>query len=505
MKNQGTEVNLRQKIADLEGEKNALADENMLTNVKLETLKECMKTKENELSDSKLKNTRMENVMDDINNEKQHCKDQIETQAVEMKEMLDESTKQKEKINRKEKEMHDLVQKCIEAEQRNHEATTAQTSTSDEGKKRSTLLLTDSNGRRIKPKLPRDEGIEWLHLKNIWRATDIPQQINTTEGRRHMQKAENIMIMVGLNELIDGKSARQALNSLRENIQPLIRTDKPITLIEIPPIEQTVTLKNEARIFNTMLKQLSREHKNITVLECWDTLSHYLPEEIFEEDDEIHLDTNKPGTTEMAKLIVNHTKTILQEPPAKDIITKTINIEEGTAQHFIGSSGRTLKRMTNDHAVNISIPRNTNKVIITGNPENVNNANEEILQIKKSVEQRGRQQTIGQRQQPKIQCRFYIRGFCNKGDLCHYEHNRNEEQSRNTSEQSRAYRSRSPVKVNQNRSRSHLRNENNDQNQSSRSERSYRTERSKSRTSRRDNSSRNHSPRTNRDYHTHSR
>ena len=205
--------------------------------------------------------------------------------------------------------------------------------------KYTTLLAIDSDGKRIKPKSPRNEGTEWLHLTKIWRASDIPQQTKTEEGARMTEKADHIMIMVGLNEIRDGKSAMQTYNSLKDNMKPLTDTGKPVSIIEIPPIDSSISQKNEARIFNSLIKRIPKTNNQVTILECWDTLSHYRPADIFEED-KFHLDTSKEGTTEMAKLIIDHNRKVLQQTPGKQIDTETIQIAPSTAQFYIGKQGK---------------------------------------------------------------------------------------------------------------------------------------------------------------------
>ena len=83
------------------------------------------------------------------------------------------------------------------------------------------VLITDSNGKRIKPKLSRNQGIQWLHIPNVYRASDIPVQTKDYESQRLLKIADSLVVMVGLNEIRGGMSAMQTLRSIEENIKPL--------------------------------------------------------------------------------------------------------------------------------------------------------------------------------------------------------------------------------------------------------------------------------------------
>ena len=70
-----------------------------------------------------------------------------------------------------------------------------------------------------------------------------------------------------------------------------------------------IKIKTEARIFNNLLRRIPKKHSNVTIIEIWTALDRHRPKDIFETDN-FHLDANKEGTTEVANIIVKHTKTV---------------------------------------------------------------------------------------------------------------------------------------------------------------------------------------------------
>ena len=154
----------------------------------------------------------------------------------------DLKTAQKQ-LKRKNEEFSDLMTKYIDLQVKTQQKNETKIEEPAPSTKTS-VLITDSNGKRIKPKLPRGEGVEWLHIQNVYRAADIPRQLtNDQDARQTLNKADSITVMVGLNEVRDGKSATEALRSIETNIQPLIDTNKPIIFCEIPPVANSISDK----------------------------------------------------------------------------------------------------------------------------------------------------------------------------------------------------------------------------------------------------------------------
>ena len=250
------------------------------------------------------------------------------------------------------------------------------------------------------------------------------------ESKRHIKEADTFIVSVGLNEIRDGKTAFEAFKSIEENLEDLTTHNKPISLLEIPPVANSVSQKNEAKCLNIMLKRLPTKHNNITVIETWNTLNQMEPHEIFEADG-FHLDREKEGTTIVAQEILNHTKTALKETSKTVIITERINIQENTARHYIGINGKNLKKWTNEYEVQLSLPRHTDQIIVTGTKSNVENMIKEINRMKLSIAQSS-QTEHHQRTRTTI-CKFYERGNCNRGNNCTYEHPISHRRSRSRS------------------------------------------------------------------------
>ena len=328
------------------------------------------------------------------------------------------------------KEADDLVLKCIKAQEaeETHGTPTEDNPNGNTNQTRTTLLITDSNGKRVKPKLPRNENIEWLHVKGVYRATDIPEKLEIEENKRHLNKADSFLLMIGLNEIRDGMKATEAIKSIECNIQQLVRTEKPICIVEIPPVADSISNRTEARMLNNLLERMSKKYENVQITKTWEILTSYAPKKIFEENDMYHLDREKIGTTRVAEIIVAHIKKVHKDPPAKTLTTVNIDIEQGTAGHYIGAGGKTLKRIINDNTVNIVIPRDTNQVIITGTEENVKRARIEIEDITKSIENRSSKENQNNRRKSEVPCSFFSRGRCNKGETCEFKHDHSERQ-----------------------------------------------------------------------------
>ena len=430
-------------------------------------LKKCGKG--NQANEDKIKKLGDEVNLYTQENLKLH--DEIETKNTEIQ-------KRNKQLEQKTTEFDSLITSYIDMQEQalsQQQEVTANEATQQQQppQQKSTLLMMDSNGRRIKPKLPRSEGVNWQHLNNIYRATDIPTQLQAEDAQKQLNRADSVVVMVGLNEIRDGKSATEAYNSIEANIQQLASTLKPITLIEVPPVAYSVTDKNEAKCLNRLLKRIPQRYPNISILESWEELSEPDPETIFE-DDNFHLDAEKDGTTIMAQKIFKHIQKIHSMPSdhtTKEIISHTISIEENTAQHYIGKQGSILKKLTKDHSVNIAVPRDQNKVIITGPEENVKKATLDIVKIKDEQAKstlRYQNSTIQHHGQAtnSITCRYYERGNCTKGDQCTFRHEQKARTSSSsttqmsgerTEDRTHRPRSRTNERKNQDRSRSDVR------------------------------------------------
>ena len=343
-----------------------------------------------------------------------------------------ELQKAQRQLKKKSDEFNDLMTKYLNSQekmqqQNEHQAEKSRETTPTQ---KTAVLITDSNGIRIKPKLPRNEGVEWMHIKNVYRAVDIPRQLNNEDAKQTLNKADSITVMVGLNEIRDGKTATETLRSIEKNIQPLIDTNKPIIFCEIPPVANSISDKIEAEGLNRLLKRLPQKYPNITILEAWEELDAYEPTEIYE-DDLFHLHKEKDGTTIMAQKILNLTKEAHQDTtPAKQIITNKIDIPNDTAKHYIGTNGKNLKKLTSDHQVNIAIPNEGDQIIITGTQEKVESASQEILKMKESLARNVQPQP--QQNYRTRTCTFFQQGTCKKGERCTYKHT-NETRSRSRS------------------------------------------------------------------------
>ena len=329
--------------------------------------------------------------------------------------------KTQKQLEKKNKEFEDLMRKYIGSQEANKlQKGTEGPQTEQTGmpkNQKTALLIADSNGKRIKPKLTRNDGVQWMHVRNVYRAKDIPRQLENEDVKQQLNAADSITIMVGLNEIRDGKSALDTLKSIEENTLPLITTNKPIIICEIPPLADDISNKTEAKCLNVLLKRIPERHPNVTLLKSWDELDEYEPSEIFE-DDLFHLHKDKDGTTIMAQKIMDLTKQAHHDAPAKEIVTEKITIPKESARHFIGTGGNTLKKLTSDHQVNIAIPRDADELVVTGIQENVRSATQEILIMKESINRRQQQQ---HNYRSKL-CTYYQKGHCRKGENCTFSH-----------------------------------------------------------------------------------
>lgn len=417
------------RIKDLENDKIQLKND-LQTATRFKTTTENEQSiAQNKISDLETKKLELETDLQTAANSKiimesdmDSALKEIAIKETEIKALIEENVKLLNQTEQLKLEVDNLILKCIQAQE--EEAT--QTS-KIQTEQKTTVIIADSNGKRIKPKLPRDENIEWLHIKDVYRAKDIPEKIKQEEAMRHLKKADSIIVMVGLNEIQDGMKAFDIVKSIDYNIQPLIATGKPISIAEIPPVANSISDKTEARMLNNMLTRLPKKYKNVVILETWNALCHCeLNEEIYETD-MFHLDTDKKGTTVVANIIAKHTKTIHQDAPPSEIITEEIEIEAGTAQCYIGAAGNNLKQMTTNHKVNISVPRNRNKVIITGAKENVETAKVEIMELKATLRGSYSQENNNR---GRIPCRFFAKGTCARGENCGYIHSTDVHQPR---------------------------------------------------------------------------
>ena len=388
---QDAEANLT-KMLNGEKQKNGRVDD--LEKSKKET------TRQLEESEKEMSQTLQENI---------DLADKLEQKGTELK----KTQKQLDKRNR---EYEDLKMKYIKSQETNQPQTAEQTS--KKSNQKTALLIADSNGKRINPKLPRNDGVKWQHIRDVYRAVDIPKQFENEDAKQLLNRADSITIMVGLNEIRDGKNATDILKSIEDNTLPLISTNKPIIICEIIPVANDNSHKIEADCLNDLLKRLPQKYPNVTILKSYEELDEYEPHLIFETD-LFHLDKDKIGTTIMAQKIMDLTKIAHQDTPAKKLITEKIEIMKDTAQHYIGTSGKTLKKLTTDHQVNIAIPRDANEVIVTGTQENVKRASQEILTIKENINRKSQHQHQNYRTQD---CTYYQKGACRKGDKCSYRH-----------------------------------------------------------------------------------
>ena len=484
LKNSNDELKqIKMKIVDLEkevkqlkkiNEDNKKKTEENVTNVKESHEREKLITEQLDAERVKMRN--QEKINKEINRKMETTEkemsqtlqeniemyDRLEKKDEDIQEKNEELQKVKKQLERKNKEYEDLMMKYIKSQEQNHQQKDhGSDKPSAAATQKTALLMADSNGKRIYPKLTRNDGVQWQHVRDVYRAADIPIQLEDNEIKQQLNKANSITIMVGLNEIRDGKNATEAYTSIEENTLPIIATNKPVIICEIPPVANNISHKIEAECLNVLLKKIPRKYPNVTILESWKELDSYDPLEIFEEKDLFHLDKDKEGTTIMAQKIMDLTKKVHKDIPAKEIITEKITIMKDTAQHYIGTKGKNLKKLTNDHQVNIAIPRDSNELIIlTGTQENVNSASQEIMAMKESLNNQPQQQH-SYKTKP---CMYYMRdGYFKKGDNCTYRHDA----------------------PNRSRSRSNIREERSSENETQRDQTKYHSQTEKTRETRR--------------------
>ena len=246
-----------------------------------------------------------------------------------------------------------------------------------------------------------------------------------------------ILIHTGTNDIRHGSNAKQMYKNMKETIQNLEEKGAVVWIIQIPPMFTTEKDNKEVIKYNAMLEG-TNDHQLIT-------------NEIINNDrdmmerDGYHL--NKRGTSTWARHIAEkinkntneNERTVeatptninirIQNPTTTPKDTPAVESIETSAEiagKVIGHQATTINTIKKKHQVKIQTITNGNKRTfrIEGNKQNVQNARQDISRIISETYNRDkRHEQTRPRSGYSAVCRYFRRGYCNKGRNCPFIHN----------------------------------------------------------------------------------
>lgn len=301
------------------------------------------------------------------------------------------------------------------------------------------LLIADSNGRRIRKHL---KGTTWRFAEDVYTIEDL-RSLEAEDIKRH----KKVYILLGTNNIkaarVDGMQKAEDLLEYATDLKQASGSE--VTLLQIPPIARRGA-KLERTLFNRTLKNKSKDSGEVQVIQ--------VPDEI-EEKDEDYLDDDLHLNQEAAKLYAAAIQKHSNKESSK--ITTRITFPSEKVGALVGRGGRRIRDLESNNRVQITIGKGDPcPLTITGEESNVKKVTEEIKGIKKELTTVPRETEEG-REKSKIPCRFHLRGICNKGERCPYGHasqTRTRERSRSRTREESPERPRENIRLAQERKNS---------------------------------------------------
>ena len=345
----------------------------------------------------------------------------------EAKDMPEEDQRQKNKIA----ELESVIEHLYEKIENVHDDT-LEVDAPTQATKKNALLIADSNRRMILPEL-KDESITWAHADEIFTVEKLEEK-NVDGGPMIDEEFNAIYVMLGTNDICrNGKDGIRTAKKLIRVIKD-IQENHPntrVAAVEIPPLKDS-RMATERFLFNKTLKA-SKENEEIKLVQT--------AEELAEKDLNLILDTDgthllqKGGSIVATKLIQdaneNTTETAVPQPERK-VREQKVNtkweIPDGAVKYIIGSKGKTIQKLENDHEVTIKLEKQegndqTQTVTVTAAMDkNINQARREIEKIVNKYEDDDSKFEGKKEQARTVICRYHQRGGCRRGESCMYSH-----------------------------------------------------------------------------------
>ena len=287
------------------------------------------------------------------------------------------------------------------------------------------LLLTDSNGLRVIEHIKNRRSVKHV---TTYRMQDA---VNYTESKKHLNRP--VYIMVGTNDILDGKPAEDIIETLKTATQQFETHNLPYKLIQLPPNRTSTEADHETICYNRMITKVY-PNNTIKTAELYKTKDPLTKDKIHRTPGvKIHVaaknwkaecsegtrhTTHKTAQTpEERQPPTNHHQTRQREQDK----TTTMSIKSEYTGRVIGKGGEKRRIQTKHNTTIMIVDRGQEtKITISGTPRNGQLTKQDILDtIEKARNDRGNKL----RKQQRINSEMCRNGpNCKFGDKCRYHH-----------------------------------------------------------------------------------
>ena len=389
------------------------------------------------------KNQDQQNTIDDLEAQTddnlqtiRDLNEENQTAKIQNRELHKENESLKTEIENLKQHMEDLKE-ANRSNRRNNTPNTENATTEIEG----ILLLTDSYGTRVMEHITNRKKIKHI---TTYRMEDV---VAYTESRKRLNRP--VYIMVGTNDILDGKPAEDLLETLKTATHQLESHNLQYKIIQLPPNRTSTEAAHETICYNRIITKVF-PNNTINTSEPYKT-----PEPLGK--DNIHL--TPEGAKIVAKELENRMiRRNLTQPPRQDNTrtreetqqppnnrqqpttsvnnTTTMSIRSEYTGRVIGKRGENKQRMQTKHQTYIRIEDKGDeaKITITGPSKNCQDTKQEIQEIIEKARSDKENKSRKQQKQNNEQCRN--RPNCRVGYKCWYRHDPQPTNQRDTQQNS---------------------------------------------------------------------
>ena len=386
--------------------------ENTGLTMKIEQLQKKLEDSDLDLARTKKSlETHEQTIRDLIQKQAEDTRDQ-ETQDEKNRTIEAENVNLKE-ANEKLREINDELIRRIANEE-------LELNTPTEANRPKILFLTDSNGRRIQPKINQLTSISILkHVQRNNLGKGI-EYIKSSEGTEDLKEADAIVLLLGTNDFGSGSDAKQTHKRTEELVRVATMAKTRVFILEIPPTKSNIRRNIEGKIHNFKLDSLTKLSPYTQIIKYSEKIERMTDAEIFK--DELHIDAEGKACDVIVQEIENAIKLTdfgpledTQIAPARQTTARqatttianrkdkeiewTTRVPDHATGFLIGSKQTNKLRLEKKHQVNIKIVSAHDKgdslFVVNGQKANVEAATEDI---KLSIERAQNKSAQPQRQ-----------------------------------------------------------------------------------------------------------